>query len=112
MITDFEAIKIMKQFRDRQGNSNEDVEAFDAVIGVLEMRSGLKDDMRFIVKRTLHNYAVFKRGKIICVCTIKENADLIADILNAEYEDICSYSYNEYPFAKYKIVKMEGEENE
>ena len=107
MLNNEEAIKIMKQFRDRQGNSDEDIEAFDAVIKTLKSEDDLYKDLHFIVKRTLHNYAVFKRGKIICVCTIKENADLIADILNA---DIYPYSYGIYPFAKYKIVKMEGEE--
>lgn len=67
--------------------------------------------MGYIVKADCMRYAVCRNGEIICTCNIKRNAELIADILNAEYEDICAYSYDVYPFAKYKIVKAEIEEN-
>ena len=64
--------------------------------------------MRYIVKQIVSDYAVCG-DKIICICNIKRNAELIADILNAEHEDICAYSYDVYPFAKYKVVKAESE---
>lgn len=68
--------------------------------------------MRYIVKPIVCDYAVCGDGKIICICNIKRNAELIADILNAEYEDSCAYSYDVYPFAKYKVVKAESEDKE
>lgn len=71
--------------------------------------------MKYTVKQIVSDYAVVRTSstKIVCICSIKRNAELIADILNAEYEDYCTaYSYDEYPFAKYKVVKAESEDEE
>ena len=33
---------------------------------------------------------------------IKRSTELIADILNADNDNSCAYSYDTYPYAKYK----------
>ena len=67
--------------------------------------------MTFTIKPIVCDYAVLgEHGKIICICSIKRNAELIADILNGDNERSCAYSYDVYPYAKYKIVKAESEE--
>ena len=67
--------------------------------------------MNYTIKPIVCDYAVIRLGEgIVCICNIKRNAELIADILNADTEDSCAYSYEKYPFAKYKIVKAESEE--
>ena len=66
--------------------------------------------MRFTIKPIVCDYTVIgANGKIICICSIKRNAELIADILNADNENSCAYSYEVYPYAKYKIIKAESE---
>lgn len=67
--------------------------------------------MNYTIKPIGCGYAVIRivPDEIVCICSIQRNAELIADILNAEYEDSCAYSYDNYPFAKYKIVKAESE---
>ncbi len=70
--------------------------------------------MEYIVKPIVCDYAVIPIGKkeIICICNVKRNAELIADILNADSDNSCAYAYDKYPNAKYKIVKAEDEEKE
>lgn len=69
--------------------------------------------MNFIVKPLVCDYAVICAGDkdLICICSIKANAELIADILNGDYDSRCAYSYAKYPDAKYKVVK-EGSESD
>jgi len=67
--------------------------------------------MEFIIKPIVCDYAVIHVGVgVICVCNVKRNAELIADILNGDTDNSCAYSYDVYPNAKYKIVKAESEE--
>lgn len=70
--------------------------------------------MKFIVKPIVCDYAVIytDTDKIVCVCNIKRNAELIADILNGDYDNSWAYSYDVYPNAKYKVVKAEGSETD
>lgn len=68
--------------------------------------------MKYVIKPIVCDYAVIcvDTGKVICVCNIKRNAELIADILNGDNDNSCAYSYETYPNAKYKVVKAESEE--
>ena len=70
--------------------------------------------MKYKVKPLVCDYAVIymETGKIVCVCNIKSNAELIADILNGDAENSCAYSYDIYPYAKYKVKKAEWREHE
>lgn len=56
-------------------------------------------------------YSVIRIGtlKIVCICNIKRNAELIADILNADDDESCAYSYDFCPYAKYRVIKTECE---
>ena len=67
--------------------------------------------MKYIIKPMVCDYAVIDTDtrEIVCICNIKENAELIADILNGDTDNSCAYSYDVYPNAKYKIVKAESE---
>ena len=59
------------------------------------------------VKPIVCDYEVYKVGNgSICICNIKENAELIADILNADSDREIAYSYAVYPYAKYKVKKV------
>lgn len=68
--------------------------------------------MKYSVKPIVCDYAVIYTytGVMVCMCNIKRNAELIADILNADSENSCAYSYDAYPYAKYKVVKAENME--
>jgi hypothetical protein len=68
--------------------------------------------MNYMIKPIVSNYAVIRIGtkEIVCICNIKRNAELIADILNGDSDNYCAYSYDLFPNAKYKIVKAEGED--
>lgn len=68
--------------------------------------------MKFIIKPIVCDYGVIcvDTGKVICICNIKRNAELIADILNGDTDNSCAYAYDVYPYAKYKVVKSESEE--
>jgi len=70
--------------------------------------------MKFTIKPIVCDYAVIcaGTGKILCICCVKRNAELIADILNADNDNSCAYSYDVYPYAKYKVVKAEIEATE
>lgn len=70
--------------------------------------------MNYTIKPIVCDYAVIRIGtdEIICICNIRENAELIADILNADTDNSCAYAYGVYPNAKYKIVKPESEGDE
>ena len=59
-------------------------------------------EKRFIVKNVVSDYGVFDTQygdgeRLECICSAKANADLIADILNADYSkpNECSYYENE-----------------
>ena len=67
--------------------------------------------MNYTIKPIVCDYEVIKIGNPnpICICNIKRNAELITDILNADSDNSCAYSYECYPYAKYKIVKSESE---
>lgn len=67
--------------------------------------------MSYIVKPIVCDYAVILTGthKIVFICNIKRNAELIADILNGDTDNRCAYSYDVYPNAKFKVVKAENE---
>ena len=66
--------------------------------------------MKYTIKPIVCDYGVIcvDTGKGICICNIKRNAELIADILNSDTDNSCAYSYDVYPNAKYKVVKVEG----
>lgn len=68
--------------------------------------------MNYTIKPIVCDYAVIcvDTGKVMCICNIKRNAELIADILNSDNDNSCAYAYDVYPNAKYKIVKAEMEE--
>lgn len=68
--------------------------------------------MNYTVKPIVCDYAVIRIGskEIVCICNIRRNAELIADILNGDTENSCVYSYDIYPYAKYKVVEKEKEE--
>lgn len=65
--------------------------------------------MEYTVKPIVCDYAVIRIGGdgIVCICNIRRNAELIADILNGDKENSCAYSYDVYPYAKYKVVEKE-----
>jgi hypothetical protein len=42
----------------------------------------------------------------MCICNIRKNAELIADILNADTDSRCAYFYGVYPNAKYNIEEV------
>ena len=67
--------------------------------------------MEYTIKPIVCDYAVIRIGtkEIVCICNIKENAELIADILNGDSDNYCAYAYRTYPNAKYKVVKAESE---
>lgn len=64
----------------------------------------------FIVKPIVSDYAVHVVGKkdIICICNIKENAELIADILNADQSEQTAYAYNCWNLRKFNISQKEN----
>ena len=70
--------------------------------------------MKFVIKPLVCDYGVIwvDTGELICICNIKANAELIADILNGDYDNSCAYSYAVYPNAKYKVVKAESGDKE
>lgn len=69
--------------------------------------------MKFTIKPIVCDYAVIRvGGGVVCICNIKRNAELIADILNGDTDNSCAYSYDVYPYAKYKVVKAESEVEE
>lgn len=69
--------------------------------------------MEYIVKPIVCDYAVVRVGEgTVCICNIKRNAELIADILNADSDNSCAYAYDKYPYAKYKVMKAEDEDKE
>lgn len=69
--------------------------------------------MKYIIKSVVCDYAVVHiSGGLVCICNIKRNAELIADILNADTDNSCAYSYDVYPNAKYKVVKAESEDKD
>lgn len=65
--------------------------------------------MKYTIKPIVCDYAVIcvNTSKILCICNIKRNAELIADILNADSDNECAYFYGAYPHAKYKIAEVE-----
>ena len=67
--------------------------------------------MTFTIKPIVCNYAVIcvDTGKVMCICNIKRNAELIADILKGDDGRPRAYPYDVYPYAKYKIIKAESE---
>ncbi len=67
--------------------------------------------MNYTIKPIVCDYAVIcvNTGKTMCICSIKRNAELIADILNADNDLSCAYSYDVYPYAKYKVIETERE---
>ena len=67
--------------------------------------------MKYVIKPIVCDYAVIDvdTSEIICICNIKRNAELIADILNGDADNSCAYSYDVYPYAKYKVIKAESE---
>lgn len=67
--------------------------------------------MEYTVKPIVCDYAVIRIGskEIVCICNIRRNAELIADILNGDTEYTCAYSYDVYPNAKYRVVEEETE---
>lgn len=54
--------------------------------------------MKYTVKPIVCDYAVVNidTTEIVCICNLKSNAVLIADILNADSDDDGAYSYNYY----------------
>lgn len=68
--------------------------------------------MKYTIKPIVCDYAVIRIGtdKIVCICNIKRNAELIADILNGYTDNSCAYSYDVYPNAKYKVIQAESED--
>lgn len=68
--------------------------------------------MKYTVKPIVCDYAVIRIGskEVVCICNIRRNAELIADILNGDSENSCAYSYDVYPYAKYKVVEKKKEE--
>ena len=74
--------------------------------------------MNYTIKPIVCDYAVIHTSTdetenyVVCICNIKRNAELIADILNGDTDNSCAYSYDVYPNAKYKVVKAESEEEE
>ena len=66
--------------------------------------------MKYTIKPIVCDYAVIcvDTGEILCICSIKGNAELIADILNGDNNNSCAYFYGVYPNAKYKVVKAEA----
>ncbi len=68
--------------------------------------------MNYKVKPIVCDYGVIEIGNPnpICICNIKRNAEVIADILNGDADNSCAYSYECYPYAQYKIVKVESGE--
>ena len=63
--------------------------------------------MKYIIKPVVCDYAVIEAGKpdIVVLCNIKRNAELIADILNADCDRECAHSYDTYKYAKFKITE-------
>ena len=59
--------------------------------------------MKYTVSPIVCDYYVHEVGKkdIICICNIKSNAELIADILNADGDHRHAYEYSIYPLAKF-----------
>lgn len=62
----------------------------------------------YIIKPIVCDYAVINTDtqKIMCICNIRKNAELIADILNADTDSRCAYFYGVYPNAKYNIEEV------
>ena len=64
---------------------------------------------RYFVKPIVCDYAVYEIGNpdMICMCNIRSNADLIADILNADLSEQIAYGYSCYPNAKFTVSRKE-----
>ena len=67
--------------------------------------------MKYTIKPIVCDYAVIRisTDEIVCICNIKRNVELIADILNGDSDNSCAYSYDVYPNAKYKVVNADKE---
>ena len=64
----------------------------------------------FKVKPIVCDYEAYEVGTSgsICICNIRTNAELIADILNADQFEDEAYSYLNYPKAKFKFKRPHG----
>lgn len=64
--------------------------------------------MNYIIKPIVCDYAVIEvnTSNIICICNLQRNAELIADVLNADSDAEMAHYYGRYPYAKYKITKV------
>lgn len=67
--------------------------------------------MKYTIKPIVCDYAVIEIGnpQMVCMCNIRSNAELIADILNADSEGEMAYAYSCYPYAKYEVKRKEQE---
>lgn len=57
--------------------------------------------MNYIIKPIVCDYAVISvnTSKIMCICNIRSNADLITDILNADCDREMACYYGRWPYA-------------
>ena len=64
----------------------------------------------FKVKPIVCDYEAYEVGTSgsICICNIRTNAELIADILNADQFEDEACSYLNYPKAKFKFKRSHG----
>ena len=61
-MTNEEARKIIKQFRDRQGNSSDDIEAFDMAIKALEQTSWIPVSERVPEEAGVYLVSMYRLG--------------------------------------------------
>lgn len=68
--------------------------------------------MQYYVAPVVCDFGVYESGtnNLVCICNLKGNAELIADVLRADGLEEIAYGYSVYPNAKYKIVKAESED--
>ena len=63
---------------------------------------------RYFVKPIVCDYGVYECGEkeMVCMCNIRTNAEIIADVLNADSDVECAHYYPAYPNAKFICRKV------
>ena len=66
--------------------------------------------MKYTIKPIVCDYAVIcvDTSKVMCICSIRRNAELIADILNGDAGNSCAYSMTYIHMRNTKLSQQEA----
>lgn len=82
-MTNEEAIKILKQFRDRQGNSSDDIEAFNLAINGLEIELLTDTEQRIFLKAMNRERKVCQLVDDTCIVYVKDSNVSLVEVCDS-----------------------------